>query len=110
MTGFGARLKEERERLGYGQEAFAALADASRKSQIRWEADESFPDAAQIAAWLPHGFDALYALSGRRSPETADCLPQDDSALLQLYRLLDNTDKELIRSVLTAFATRRKSK
>ena len=41
----GIRLKEERDRLGYDQEGFAAVGGASRHSQIDWEKGKSFPNA-----------------------------------------------------------------
>jgi DNA-binding XRE family transcriptional regulator len=41
----GARLKEERKRLGYNQSDFAELAGASKHSQINWEKGASFPNA-----------------------------------------------------------------
>lgn len=63
----GARIKEERERLGYDQEPFAALSGASRYSQIDWEKGKSFPNAKVLAAYASVGADVQYILTGLRS-------------------------------------------
>ena len=44
----GKRIKEERERLGYNQEAFAAVGNVSRRSQIMYEQDSSEPSAGKF--------------------------------------------------------------
>ncbi|WP_338807123.1 helix-turn-helix transcriptional regulator [Pseudomonas chlororaphis] len=62
----GERLKEERERLGYTQPDFAALVDASKRSQIGWEQGRSSPDASSLEKWIEVGLDALYVLTGNR--------------------------------------------
>ena len=48
--GIGERLKEERERLGFSQTEFAAVAGASKNSQYNYEKGERSPDAAYLAA------------------------------------------------------------
>lgn len=64
----GARLREERIRLGFSQTDFAALAGASKKSQIRYEADEGGgPDCAFLTAVAAAGVDVSYVVTGRRS-------------------------------------------
>lgn len=64
----GERLREERERLGYTQPAFAALVGASKRSQIGWEQGRTSPDASALAVWAGVGVDALYVLTGQRAP------------------------------------------
>lgn len=61
------RLKEERERLGHSQTAFAALAGASKHSQINWEKGAASPNAAALAAWSDEGLDVLYVVTGQRT-------------------------------------------
>ena len=63
----GGRIKEERERLGFDQEPFAALSGASRYSQIDWEKGKSFPNAKALAAWAAAGADVQYILTGVRA-------------------------------------------
>ena len=68
----GERIKEERERLGYNQTDFAALAGASKHSQINWEKGASFPNSMTLKAWADKGLDVLYVVTGQRSvPSTA---------------------------------------
>ncbi len=61
------RLKSERERLGYSQTAFAALAKASKHAQINWEKGIASPNAAALAAWSAVGLDVLYVVTGVQS-------------------------------------------
>ncbi|MFD0709367.1 hypothetical protein CE143_17535 [Photorhabdus luminescens] len=61
----GERLKKERERLGFSQSDFAEMVGASRKSQIRWEKDESAPGADAISLWAKAGLDVLYLITGQ---------------------------------------------
>ena len=63
----GQRLKEERERLGYSQTAFAAIGEASKGAQISWEKGTAFPNAdflAKIAIGV--GADIEYIVTGQR--------------------------------------------
>ncbi|WP_083446691.1 MULTISPECIES: helix-turn-helix domain-containing protein [Xenorhabdus] len=61
----GDRLKKERERLGFSQSDFAEMVGASRKSQIRWEKDESAPGADAISLWAKAGLDVMYLITGQ---------------------------------------------
>lgn len=63
----GSRLKEERERLGLSQAAFAGLAGASKRAQIDWEKDATSPNAAALSAFADAGADVLYILTGARA-------------------------------------------
>ncbi|MFY3955503.1 helix-turn-helix domain-containing protein [Achromobacter xylosoxidans] len=62
----GARLKDERERLGMTQQDFAALGGASKRSQIEWEKGGQVPNAEFLAALDARGVDVLYVVTGRR--------------------------------------------
>ncbi len=63
---FGARLKEERIRLGISQTDFAALAGAKKGTQISWEKGASSPTATALAEFAKAGADVMYILTGRR--------------------------------------------
>lgn len=65
----GARIKEERQRLGLNQTDFAALAGASRRAMVNWETDGAAPSVAALIAWADAGADALYILTGQRTGE-----------------------------------------
>jgi transcriptional regulator with XRE-family HTH domain len=88
------RLKEERERLGFDQEGFAALGGASRHSQIDWEKGKSFPNAKVLAAIAAAGADVQYILTGIRSgaAPSAPALNPRESALLDNYRHIDDEE------------------
>lgn len=62
----GQRLRAERQRLGLSQDAFAALAKQSRKSQINYEKGDRSPDLHYLAAIAEAGADVGYILTGRR--------------------------------------------
>lgn len=106
-----ARIKEERERLGFTQTQFAALAEASKKTQIRWEQEDgTSPDAEAMAKWIAVGLDALYVLTGERvgnasapthsNRATPHDLPPDEQMLLDAYRALATTKKKQLLSSL----------
>lgn len=77
------RIREERERLGFSQMAFAALAEASKRAQIGWEQSRSSPNIEVLAAWAKAGADVLYIVTGERAGIR---LPADEAELLALYR------------------------
>ena len=61
---FFERLREERQRLGISQTAFAELAGVQKRAQINYESGERSPDAAYLAAIAAEGVDVLYLLTG----------------------------------------------
>ena len=64
--GFGARLREERERLGLSQEALAALGGVKRLTQSQYEKGASFPTVRYLAALDKVGVDLELVIFGRR--------------------------------------------
>ena len=86
MTGplfIGARLREERVRLGRNQEDFAAIAHTTKRSQYEYEKDGAAPSATYLAAIAAAGADVLYIVTGARS---ATALTDDEQRLLEQYR------------------------
>ncbi|MEX3690101.1 helix-turn-helix domain-containing protein [Paraburkholderia sp. BR14263] len=79
----GDRLREERERLGFAQPAFAALADTTKKSQIDYEKDVTQPKAGYLAAISKVGADVQYIVTGVRS---VAALTNDEAELLERFR------------------------
>lgn len=69
METLGERLRDERERLGYTQPAFAALAGASKRSQVGWEQGRSMPDAAYLTAIAAADADIQFILTGSPLPD-----------------------------------------
>lgn len=99
----GERLKVERERLGYNQTDFAALVGASKRSQVGWEQERSFPDARALATWASEGMDTTYVLTGERSGSEREMkLPPDEQLLLEAYRGLSALKrKKVLAGLLT---------
>lgn len=85
-----ARLKEERQRLGLTQSAFAKVAGVTKSAQIKWESGtSSAPTAPALAAIAEAGADVLYILTGRRSPELPDNpAAQIEADLVEIRRKL----------------------
>ena len=84
-TEIGDRIREERERLGYSQPVFAALAEASKSSQISWEKETAYPNAKALATWAKVGVDVGYVLTGVRSSSESVMRP-DEVELLEMFR------------------------
>lgn len=85
-SSIGARLKEERERLGYSQPAFAALGGASKGSQLAWEKGTATPNAEFLNLVAAVGVDVLYVVTGQR--DQSKLAPEED-VVLAGYRKLD---------------------
>lgn len=93
------RLKEERERLGYSQTNFAALADASKHAQINWEKGVASPNAAALAEWAAVGLDVLYVVTGQRDFVPPKALSAEEQTMLDYFR---DASKEVRRAALGA--------
>jgi transcriptional regulator with XRE-family HTH domain len=65
--GFGARLAEERKRLGFRQAQFASLVGTDVPKQSLYENDRRELRAAYLSKLPAAGVDLLYVLTGRRS-------------------------------------------
>lgn len=83
MTVFSQRLKEERQRLGLNQTAFASLGGVSKDAQLNYENGSRRPDSTYLEAVASHGVDVLYALTGQRD---VTALSVDESDLVRRYR------------------------
>lgn len=100
----GKRLREERERLGMSQPAFAGIAKTTKQTLFSWETGKTAPDGFQLAALSEAGVDVLYILTGQRmdSPAVAPVLSPRQAALLDNYEHTDEHGKKIIEA--TAFA------
>lgn len=65
---FGARLLEERDRLGLTQTDICEWTDINRRTQSAYEKDQRYPDAGYLMTLLEHDFDVAYLLTGKRAP------------------------------------------
>ncbi|MCA8031986.1 helix-turn-helix domain-containing protein [Burkholderia arboris] len=108
----GARLKEERKRLGMNQTEFAELGGVTRKAQSDYENDLFSPNTRYLAAVATVGVDVLYVVTGQRTPGAVETLSKDEEALLDNYRHSAPEDQAVVRRTATALAepTKRKSR
>jgi len=83
---FGARLAEERKRLGLKQADFAGLVGTDVPKQSLYENDRRELRAEYLARLVDAEVDVVYILSGRRSG--AESLGDGASALLSAYLTL----------------------
>ena len=105
----GERIKEERERLGFNQADFAALAGATRKTLFNWESGAASPNAAALAAWADAGLDVLYVVTGQRTggasaPAPARAVSEGDRVMLENFHAAPAQVQAPIKTTLAAFA------
>ena len=92
----GGRLKQERQRLGLSQTAFAEIASASKRSAIGWEKDASSPNATALSAFADAGVDVLYVVTGRRCSGAGVTALKAEAVMDEI----DDSDQALTQSVL----------
>ena len=97
-AGFGARLAEERKRLGLKQAEFAVLAGTDMPKQSLYENDHRALRAAYLARAATTGVDPLYVLTGQRSG--GEPFEEDVTGLLSAYFSLPQE----MRAILARFA------
>nr|WP_272880875.1 helix-turn-helix transcriptional regulator [Pseudomonas fragi] len=102
IVGVGERLKEERERLGFSQTEFAAVAGASKNSQYNYEKGERSPDAAYLAAVAEKGVDILYVVTGVPTPQVVYGATAAEDNLVNQYRALPEADQATVDRILGA--------
>lgn len=103
--GIGDRLKEERERLGFSQTEFSAVAGASKNSQYNYEKGDRSPDANYLAAVAEKGVDILYVVTGVRKPQAADCIPAELLEFVGVYEQVTDADRQVLLRMASAFAS-----
>lgn len=91
------RLKNERERIGLSQVAFAAVGGVGRTAQVNYEKGERFPDLAYLEAIAKIGCDIQYIVLGE--PSSAK-INKDEIKLLEKFRSADLQLKAAAMAVL----------
>jgi transcriptional regulator with XRE-family HTH domain len=110
----GARLRQERERLGRSQAELAGVAagagarGATRQSQALYEKGDRAPDAGYLHAVAQAGVDVLYVITGSRDYEPPEALTAEEQVLLEHYRAASrDTRNAALGALLGATATKR---
>lgn len=87
-TDIGARLREERERLGASQERAADWFGVQRQSVLLYEGGQRSPLADQLAALHQEGGDAGYVVTGVRRDGNVAVDSREE--LMQAMAAVDN--------------------
>ena len=98
LFNIGARLKDERERLGLSQEALGTRIGTTGRTIKKYEANETSIRATELLQMYGIGADVLYIFTGRRSQPvlpTADLSPRQ-RALLANHEAADEAGKRII--------------
>ena len=82
----GARLLEERTRMGMNQTEVAARGGVGKATQINYEKGERIPDASYLQAIADEGADVLYIVTGKRGSASEGTLSEAESTLLARWR------------------------
>ena len=101
----GARLREERARLGVSQTELAVACGIAKNTQLNYEKDERSPDAKYLAAVEALGMDVYYVLVGKRFPVSQEGLSPFELEMLSYLKDLTDYDKETLRRMASAMAT-----
>jgi transcriptional regulator with XRE-family HTH domain len=94
---FGARLADERKRLGLKQAEFAALVGTDVPKQSLYENDRRELRAAYLSRLAAAGVDVAYVLTGKRSEGA--WLGEGASELLSAYVCLPPQVQDALRSL-----------
>ena len=100
---FGARLKEERGRLGLTQSLFAAHGGVVKFTQINYEKDVASPSVDYLYKLEKVGVDIGYVLTGERTASASmkrDELDQRTSELVKRWDLLGEPAKHLVETTV----------
>jgi transcriptional regulator with XRE-family HTH domain len=92
LESFGARLREERVRLGFNQTDFAEIGGVQKDGQVKYEAGKREPGVGYIAALAQAGVDIGFLLNGVVSTTSSE----DEIELLFYYRQLDEKSKSSV--------------
>lgn len=97
---FGARLAEERKRLGLKQADFADRVGTDVPKQSLYENDRRELRAEYLARLVDQDVDVVYILSGRRSG--AESLGEGASALISAYLSLPPELRQALEQFVAA--------
>src|ERR1035437_2970153 len=91
VSGFGARLKQERERLGLTLSDFGLLGEVNRMTQMRYESGASSPTVDYLYKIGSHRVDSMFLLTSLAS---ADLIPIQNAVVFsQALDLIDGITK-----------------
>jgi len=106
---FYERLRDERDSLGFTQDAMAEKAGISKRSYCAYEAGETAPSAKLLAALAHMGVDVAYLLTGQRAggaaaPPPPRAVSEGDRILLDNFHAAPAQVQAGVKTTLGAFA------
>jgi transcriptional regulator with XRE-family HTH domain len=104
FEGVGERLREERERLGLNQTDFGVLTGVSRGTLKAYELGKGSPDIRYLSALAKAGVNVSFVLTGLEAAASSDEQSQAEAKLLNQYRVIPESDKEVIHRIIGAMA------
>jgi transcriptional regulator with XRE-family HTH domain len=100
----GARLREERKRLGLTQQEFAALGGIASNAQAHYESGERQPKSGYLVGVAAGGVDILYVLLGQRTPTPEASLTPEEAKVIEHYRGLAQKDQNAIGQISSSLS------
>jgi len=101
----GARLREERMRIGLSQVDFGALASVTKTTQGNYEANKRSPDAVYLNAVSSAGVDIQYIVTGNRSTGAGVPLDAVKQAVEKAFTMVSASKMAVSPSQLAAMVT-----
>lgn len=108
----GLRIREEREQLGFTQNAMAEAIGVSKRTFIDWEKDRTSPTAVQLSALSDIGVDILYIVTGVRSVirNNTPVISPKEREILDIIQDMRPEDRESFLKVGAALSQQKPSK
>ena len=86
------------------QRVFGDIGGVEPNAQGKYESGERTPKADYLAAVAAHGVDALYVLSGTRTPVHQGGLSAEEARVLAAFRGLRALDQAAVQQLLGSLA------
>ncbi|VVO24156.1 helix-turn-helix domain-containing protein [Pseudomonas fluorescens] len=104
MDHMGARLKEERKRLGLSQQELGAIGKIEANAQGMYERGTRFPNATYLSLIAKAQVDILYVVTGVKKVLAADSVSELDAKLLhELDGLPKDVQEDIKQLISTLF-------
>ena len=87
----------ERERVGLTIQDFALQCGVTKQTQIKYEANQNYPDIRYLLACEGRGVDVMYVLTGARSTEA---MSEEHQNLIEAYEAASDDLKRAAFAVL----------
>ncbi|ARL36027.1 helix-turn-helix domain-containing protein [Burkholderia pseudomallei] len=98
----GARLREERTRLGLSQTAFADVAGITKTTQGNYETNKRSPDATYLSTVSRHGVDIQYVVTGQRAADSGVAVDTVKSAVEKAFTMVSAANMAVTPAQLAA--------